>query len=76
MIQQKNILESHLVVKGGTDDLTNELKEKLLGYKSSNIGFEGLINLEDKKYLDDNLLFEKPSIDDIIVFYINAARKN
>lgn len=72
----ENILESHLVVKGGTDDLTNELKKKLLGYKSSNIGFEGLINLEDKKYLDDNLLFEKPSIDDIIVFYINAARRN
>lgn len=36
----ENILESHLVVKGGTDDLTTELKEKLIGYKSSNIGFE------------------------------------
>lgn len=72
----ENILESHLVVKGGTDDLTNELKEKLLGYKSSNIGFEGLIHSDDKKYLNDNLLFEKPSIDDIIVFYISGARRN
>lgn len=72
----ENILESHLVVKGGIDDLTEELKQKLIGYKSSHIGFEGLIQYKDKKKLDEDLLFEKPSIDDIIIFYISGLRKN
>lgn len=72
----ENILETHLVVKGGIEDLKTEVKEKLIGYKSSNIGFEGLIYSEDKEYLAENLLFEKPSMDDIVVFYINGARRN
>jgi len=72
----ENILETHLVVKGGIEDLKAEVKEKLIGYKSSNIGFEGLIYSEDKEYLAENLLFEKPSMDDIVVFYINGARRN
>jgi ABC-2 type transport system ATP-binding protein len=71
----ENVLENHLVVKGGKEDLKVEVKEKLIGYKSSNMGFEGLINSKDKKYLDENLLFEKPSMDDIVVFYINGARR-
>ncbi|HEX9026246.1 MAG TPA: ABC transporter ATP-binding protein [Clostridium sp.] len=72
----ENILENHLVVKGGIEDLKTEVKEKLIGYKSSHIGFEGLIYSEDKEYLAENLLFEKPSMDDIVVFYINGARRN
>ncbi len=72
----ENILENHLLVKGGIDDLKVEVKEKLIGYKSSKIGFEGLIHLKDRKYFDEDLLFEKPSMDDIIVFYINGNRKS
>ncbi len=72
----ENVLENHLVVKGGIEDLKTEVKEKLIGYKSSNIGFEGLIYSEDKEYLAENLLFEKPSMDDIVVFYINGVRRN
>ena len=71
----ENVLENHLVVKGGAEDLKAEVKEKLIGYKSSHIGFEGLIYSKDKKYLDEKLLFEKPSMDDIVVFYINGARR-
>jgi ABC-2 type transport system ATP-binding protein len=72
----ENILESHLLVKGGTGELSTEAKEKLIGYKCSNINFTGLIKAENKKYLDENLLFEKPSMEDIMVFYINGARGN
>lgn len=72
----ENILETHLVVKGGTEDLNASIKEKLIGYKSSHIGFEGLIYSKDREYLDKSLLFEKPSMDDIVVFHINGARRN
>lgn len=72
----ENVLENHLIVKGGTGELNPEIKEKLIGYKCSNINFTGLINSEDRKYLDENLLFEKPSMEDIMVFYINGSKKN
>lgn len=68
------ILDNHLVVKGGIEDLTLELKEKLIGYEKSRIGFQGLIYSKDKQCLSTELLFEKPSMDDIIVFYINGER--
>lgn len=69
------ILEKHLVVKGGIEDLTPNIKEKLIGYKKSNVGFQGLIYADDKRYLDDELLIEKPSIEEIIVFYINKEKE-
>lgn len=72
----ENVLEDHLLVKGGINDLTEEIKEKLIGYKSSNYGFEGLINSKDKQYINENLLLEKPSMDEIIVFYISGMRRN
>lgn len=72
----ENILESHLLVKGGIEDLTEELREKLIGHKSSSYGFEGLISSKDKKYINENLLLEKPSMDEIIVFYIRGMRRN
>lgn len=72
----ENVLESHLVVKGGLEDLTSELKEKLIGYKCTKLGFEGLINSEYKNSLGNDILLEKPSMDEIIVFYITGTRRN
>jgi ABC-2 type transport system ATP-binding protein len=62
------------LVKGGLDDLTKELKEKLIGYKSSNFGFEGLIDSKNRDHISKDLLVEKPSMDDIVIFYINGKR--
>ena len=70
-----NILENYLLVKGGVEDLTLDIKEKLVGYKKSSIRFEGLIYSKDKKYIGNDLLYEKPSIDDIVVFHINGVKE-
>ncbi|NFS28634.1 ABC transporter ATP-binding protein [Clostridium botulinum] len=70
-----NILEKHLVVKGGIEDLTSDIKEKLIGYKESSVGFKGLIYDKDREDLNDELLIEKPSIEEIIIFYINKGRE-
>ncbi|WP_297417211.1 ABC transporter ATP-binding protein [Clostridium sp.] len=71
----EDVLENHLLVKGGKEELTKEIEEKLIGYKSSNYGFEGLINSKDKQYMSESVLLEKPSMDDIVVFYINKVRR-
>lgn len=69
-----NILESYFMVKGGVDDLTSELKEKLIGYKKSIVGFQGLIKANDLRNTNKDLLIEKPIVDDIVVFHINGAK--
>jgi ABC-2 type transport system ATP-binding protein len=70
-----NILESFLLVKGGTNDLSKPLTEKLIGYKRTKIGFEGLVNVKDIRLVSKEMLTEKPTIDEIVVFHINKARE-
>lgn len=70
-----NVLENYLLVKGGVSDLTDEIRDKLIGYKKSNIGFEGLIYLKDSKFIGKGLLIEKPSVDDIVIFHINGLKE-
>ena len=71
----ETVLENYLIVKGGKEDLNLEVKEKLIGYKTTNIGFKGLIYSKDREFLDKSLLFEKPSMEDIVVFYINREER-
>jgi len=70
-----NIIENFFLVKGGLDDLSKQLTEKLIGYKQTQIGFEGLINKKDSRLLSKGMLTEKPTIDEIVVFHINKARE-
>ncbi len=70
-----NILENYYIVKGSIADLSPEITKKLIGFKKSSIGFEGLIEEKDSKLIQKGLLLEKASIDDIIVFHINGARE-
>lgn len=69
----ENILENHLLVKGGKEELNEDIKEILIGYKCSNINFTGLIHSKDRKILGDGLLYEKPSMEEIMIFYINGG---
>ncbi len=62
------------MVKGGIADLTEQVRDKLIGYKKSNIGFQGIIHSRDEREIGKGLLIEKPSIDDIVVFYINGIK--
>ena len=69
-----DILERYLLVKGGCDDLTPELKNKLIGVEESAYGFEGLYDTERGEALPAALVTDKPSIDRIIVHMIGGAR--
>jgi ABC-2 type transport system ATP-binding protein len=70
-----NVMENYLIVKGGNEDLTPEIKAKLIGFKKSPIGFEGLIFLKNKNYMSSKMLLEKPCIDDIVVFHILGSKE-
>lgn len=69
------ILDKYVVIKGGLEDLTGDLEKKLIGAKKTQIGFEGLLETEQLEYIRKDFLVEKPSIEQIIVFYIQGVRK-
>lgn len=70
-----NVLENFLLIKGGSNELTPQIKKKLIGLKKSTIGFEGLIKSNVREHLERGLLLEKPSLEDIVVFHINGVKE-
>ncbi len=63
------LLEDHLVVKGGPDDFARIPPEKRIGLKRSRTGASTLIRRADKGYFPENCLFEPASCDDIFIYY-------
>lgn len=55
------------IVKGGHDELTFDLSEKMIGIRNFSTGFEALVKSEDLK-LFRHLDIEPATIDDIVVF--------
>lgn len=62
------MLDKHAVVKGGTDELTDELTGRLIGYKTHQFGYTALIRRENIR-ADDKFTTEKPTLDDIMIYY-------
>ena len=65
--EKSELMEMYKIVKGGINELSSELAEKLEGVRKYDTGFEGLIKT---KYVEKftGLLYEPASMDDIIVF--------
>lgn len=62
------LLDNHALVKGGIDELTDELVARLVSYKKHQFGYTALIRRENIKS-DDVFATEKPTLDDIMVYY-------
>ena len=58
--------DSYILVNGKIDDLTEELKSKIIGFHKNSFGFEGMITI-DNKDLFSSCEFTKPSLEEIMV---------
>ena len=67
------LLEEHALIKGGADELTDELKHRVIAYKAHQFGFTALIRRADLRPTD-NFAEEKPTLDDIMVYYNKKER--
>lgn len=63
-----DLLESFLVVKGGLDELTSQLHEKIIGLTTNKNGFSGLLRTSEMRNLSKEIVIETPSIDNILVY--------
>ena len=62
-----DLLESYRIVKGGTTDLTDRLRENMVGLERNSAGFSGLVAASELKHPPGGIVAEAPSIDDILV---------
>ena len=69
-----DLSEKYAVLKGGKDDVTMALRDKLIGFHAYRNGFEALIQTEDLAGLPDSLEYEKASIDEILVYIAKDER--
>lgn len=71
-----DILENHGLVKGPREILNDEVRKYFIGIKENHFGFEGLTKdrQQIKKMLRDNVIIEKPCLDDIMLYYTKEAK--
>jgi len=68
------IMESYSIVKGGNELLDQDIIKEFVGLKENRFGFEGLTKDISKvqKLLGNDVIIEKPSLDDIMVYTIRG----
>ncbi|MCL2884022.1 MAG: ABC transporter ATP-binding protein [Oscillospiraceae bacterium] len=62
------LLEHFLIVKGGKEALTDELKKKLIGPSVTSTGFSGMVRATEAAGLPQGVVTEPPQIDEILVY--------
>lgn len=69
------ILEEHCIVKGSNKQLNNNNQGNFIGLKQNDFGFEALCmnRKEVIKQFGDSVMIEKPTLEDIMVFYTRRS---
>ncbi|MDR2899498.1 MAG: ABC transporter ATP-binding protein [Clostridiales bacterium] len=62
-----DLMEKYLIVKGGPNEFEFKNKKLIKGLEKGSTGFSGLILNSDKNKFNDNLLFESPNIEEIMI---------
>ena len=60
------LINSYKLIKGKNEDLTTELQKKILGLRTTIIGFDGLISVNESA-LYKNCIINTPTINDIVI---------
>lgn len=70
--EKDKLLESHCIIKGKIEFLTNETKTCFINVNEKNSTFEGLCNNKSIAYdfFGNEVIYDKVSLEDIMTFYI------
>jgi ABC-2 type transport system ATP-binding protein len=67
------LLEGWRLLKGGRSELTNELREKIVGLREHHAGFDGLVKAKDFPAPPDGCVLDQASIEDIMLYTAKEA---
>ena len=62
------LLDDYALIKGGADELTDELTSRLIAYKRHSFGYTALI-ARSKIRSSDKFTTEKPTLDDVMIYF-------
>lgn len=62
-----DLIDGHVVIRGGADELTDEIKAKAVGYKTNAYSFSALVKRGDLP--TDGFVTEKPDLEDVMIYY-------
>lgn len=68
-----SVLSGHRLVVGGRKNLTEIMREKLIGVKTTDYNYTGLIKTEDAKFFDGADI-TAPNLEDIMLYYGREGR--
>lgn len=70
------ILERYQKISGGTEILTEALKQEFVGLKKNKFGFEGLTTnaSELRRKYKDEIIVQKPTLEEIMLYTVGGAR--
>lgn len=71
--EKDEFLEKYCVIKGGREDITESQKKEIIGLRMHSTGFEGLVELKDVRGFSSNVITEKASLDDIMIYMNKEA---
>ncbi len=63
-----NLISSHIMLKGPST-LLDGVEDKFVSYKLNRYGFEGIAKKDTLGIIDSNIVQDKPTIEDIMLFY-------
>lgn len=65
-----DLLADHVLVRGGSTGLTDDLRERLIGHRTHAFGFSGLARTADLSSSDDSSLERvRPDLESLLLFY-------
>lgn len=77
--QKDELLDGLALIKGGLNDLNQQLEQAAISIKTNSFGFSGLIErsalerLRKENLPTGDIITEKPTLDDVTVFYERAG---
>lgn len=69
------LIENFLLVKGESAKISPALKKELIGLEEKTYGFEAILPSDKAELLGNAFLFEKPTIDQIVIHYIKSREE-
>ena len=74
---KEEVMEKYGVVKGGKDDINDDLRQKLIGLHEGKFGFEALTSDVDSiRTRYKNLVVERPTMEDIMLYLVREGKGN
>lgn len=65
------LIDGHVIIRGGADELTDEIKAKAVGYKTNAYSFSALVKRGETS--TEGFVTEKPDLEDVMIYYYRRA---